>query len=273
MAKRLAAADAETPELDARLLLEAITGLSAAELAASDRGLNASEAKRLEAIVARREAREPMSQILGRKAFWSHEFIITPDVLTPRSDSETLIEAVLAEIASDSEVRILDLGMGSGCLLLTLLAERPGLTGIGVDASEAALAVAQKNAEVLGVADRADLRLGQWDAGLEGRFDVIISNPPYIASGEIETLEPEVRDFEPRLALDGGADGLGAYRALAPVIAARLRPGGVFAVEIGWGQGASVREIFAAQANLKPGILARDLGGIERILMGRSLAV
>jgi release factor glutamine methyltransferase len=219
-------------------------------------------------LLARRERREPVSQILGVKGFWKIMVRVTPDVLTPRPETETILDVVLPKLADGTPLRLLDLGVGSGALLLALLAERPAAIGLGVDASEDALAVARENAANLGMAGRVALLRGDWTAGLEAAsFDVVVSNPPYIRSGEIAGLAPEVRDHEPRLALDGGSDGLDAYRELAPQILNVLKPGGLFAVEVGLGQAGAVRALFS-DAEAVDITVHRDLSNRERVVAG-----
>ncbi len=219
-------------------------------------------------MLARRERREPVSQILGVKGFWKIMVRVTPDVLTPRPETETILDVVLPKLADGTPLRLLDLGVGSGALLLALLAERPAAIGLGVDASEDALAVARENAANLGMAGRVALLRGDWTAGLEAAsFDVVVSNPPYIRSGEIAGLAPEVRDHEPRLALDGGSDGLDAYRELAPQILNVLKPGGLFAVEVGLGQAGAVRALFS-DAEAVDITVHRDLSNRERVVAG-----
>lgn len=228
-------------------------------------------AKTLRELTARRVRREPMAYVLGEREFWGLPFKVSPAVLVPRPDSETLIEAALA-LMPDRERpwRILDLGLGSGCLLLTLLWEYPAARGVGLELSAEALAVAQANAQALGVAARAQLVLGdwhqpQWQERLAGPFDLIVSNPPYIERGAIERLMPEVARFEPRLALDGGPDGLAAYRAIATAMPALMAPGGRLLVEAGEGQVAEISKIFVS-VGLKVEAPWKDLGGIDRIV-------
>jgi release factor glutamine methyltransferase len=221
-------------------------------------------------MVRRRLAREPVAYILGEKEFWSIRFEVGPAVLIPRPESETVVEAVLAHLPDRARpLRLLDLGAGSGCLLLALLSELPQATGVGVDDSAAALALARRNAERLGLAARADFRPGHWGEGLQERCDIIVSNPPYVAEREWDTLQPEIRAFEPRAALVAGPDGLAAYGALAPVCARLLAQGGLCALEIGLGQGAAVAALLAAS-----GLIVierrRDLAGIERCLIARA---
>ncbi|MBV8592734.1 MAG: peptide chain release factor N(5)-glutamine methyltransferase [Caulobacteraceae bacterium] len=267
--RRLESAGIDGPVIDARLLLEAATGASRTDIIADPhRPLDDEQAARLDAYLDRRAAREPVSHILGRKGFWKIMLKVTPDVLAPRPDTEAILDAVLADIPDDRPVAILDLGVGSGALLLSLLAERPLARGLGVDVSEAALAVARENAANLGLAPRAALMRGDWTAGLApASFDLVVANPPYIPTADIAGLAPEVARHEPRLALDGGEDGLDAYRRLAPEILRVLRPGGRFAVEIGLGQGPDVAALFAAAGAAD--IAARpDLTRRDRVVVG-----
>lgn len=239
---RLRDVGADSPELDARVLLRQATGRDDAWLIANpDAEIDEAAMGGFADLLVRRERREPVSQILGAREFWSRTFRVTPDVLTPRPDTETLIETVLARIEDrDAAFRILDLGTGSGCILLTLLAECPNATGLGVDASPAALEVAAANAEALGLSGRVQWQEADWSEGVEGPFDVIVSNPPYIAGYELRHLAPEVRDYEPNLALNGGADGLAAYRRIIPSLK-RLGTGrSVIAMEVGQGQARGV---------------------------------
>lgn len=267
---RLEAAGVDTPVIDARLLVEAATGARRADiLAEPKRALSPPQTAQLEAYLARRERREPVSHILGAKGFWKIMLKVTPDVLTPRPDTEAILDMVLPMFAADQAFSVLDLGVGSGAILLAILAERPAARGLGVDVSEAALAVARENAASLGLESRAALLRGDWTAGLDGdQFDLVVSNPPYIRSDDIRTLAPEVRDHEPRLALDGGVDGLAAYRRLAPEILRMLRPGGVFAVEIGLGQRSDVERLLKAAGGVEITV-GQDLGGHERVVGGK----
>jgi release factor glutamine methyltransferase len=238
----------ESPTIDARLLLEAAAPVSRADIRTDPHRLLDPEAEaRLEDFVTRREHREPVSLILGRKGFWTLMLNVTPGVLTPRPETETVLDVVLPAFPPERAFNVLDLGVGSGAILLAILAERPKAKGLGIDVSEDALAVARDNAAQLGLEARTALLRSDWTAGLgDAAFDLVVSNPPYIPTDEIETLEPEVRNHDPRLALDGGCDGLDAYRELAPEILRVLRPGGMFAVEIGPGQGDAVRGLFEA---------------------------
>ncbi|TAN74534.1 MAG: peptide chain release factor N(5)-glutamine methyltransferase, partial [Magnetospirillum sp.] len=220
-AGQLAAAGIETARLDARLMLGEVLGLAPqAVFTRPQLELGPAEQARFDALLARRLAREPMSHLLGRRGFWTLELKVTADTLDPRPDTETVIEAVLDGLPEWGRPRrILDLGTGTGCILLALLSELGFATGLGVDKSPAALEVARHNAHSLGLAERVAFRLGDWGDGLDGRFDIIVSNPPYIRDGDIDGLAPEVAAFEPRLALAGGSDGLDCYRRLAPDIA------------------------------------------------------
>ena len=266
---RLKAAGVDSPVIDARLLLEAAAGATRADiLAEPQRPLSDEEAGRLDEMVERRARREPISHILGRKGFWSIMLQVTPDVLTPRPETEMVVDEALRGFGERDRFSMLDLGVGSGAILLAILAERPAARGLGVDVSEEALAVARENAANLGLGGRAALLRGDWTSGLDGdAFDLVVSNPPYIRSGEIATLEPEVRDHEPRLALDGGADGLDAYRQLAPEILRVLKPGGRFVVEIGHDQAEAVQSLFVA-ARAEAVSLSQDLQGRDRIVAG-----
>jgi release factor glutamine methyltransferase len=267
---RLKSTGIDTPVIDARLLLEAAAGATRADLLNDPhRPLTPEQSEALEGFLARRERREPIAHILGRKGFWSIMLSVGPQVLTPRPDTELVVIMALERLDAAQPARILDLGVGSGAILLAVLAERPAARGLGVDVSEEALAVARENAANLGLASRAALLRGDWTAGLEDSgYDLVLSNPPYIPTAEIATLDPEVRQYEPLAALDGGPDGLDAFRALAPEILRVLKPGGGFVVEIGHDQGAAVTGLFAA-AGAERIELRKDLGGRDRVVAGR----
>ena len=267
--QRLQAAGVDGPVIDARLLVEAAAAATRADIISDpQRVLTADQLAVLEAYLQRREKREPISHILGTRGFWKIMLRVTSDVLTPRPDTETILDVVLPLFAEAQRFRVLDLGVGSGAILLAILAERPNAAGLGVDVSEEALAVARENAANLGLASRTALLRGDWAMGLaEGGFDLVVSNPPYIPSADIAGLEPEVRDHEPRLALDGGADGLDAYRILAPQVMNVLRPGGSFAVEVGLGQSAAVRALFE-QAGAQGLRIVQDLSARDRVVTG-----
>lgn len=271
-AQQLAAAGVETAHYDARLLAAEVLGVEMRRLPSAHHAeLTAAEAGRLEVLLSRRLNREPMSHILGRRGFWTLEFEVTADTLDPRPDTETLVEGVLAAVADRAAaLRLLDFGTGSGCILLSLLSEMGRASGLGIDASEGALAVAKRNAEILGLSNRAEFRRGDWGEGLEGCFDVIVSNPPYIPDAEIDGLEPEVACFEPRSALAGGRDGLDCHRALMAHLARLIAPGGLIALEVGVGQAAAVAGLLA-EAGLPGAWTRRDLGEIERCVMVRRI--
>lgn len=242
--RRLAAAGIEEPGLEARLLLADALGCDMAELIGHpERPLPADAAAGLERQLARRLRHEPMAYILGRREFWSLSLRVDARVLVPRPDTETLVEAALAAAGGRRGLTILDLGTGSGCLLLALLSELPDACGVGVDISEGALACARANAERLRLADRAVFVCADWADPLQGRFDIIVSNPPYIADDEWAALDPEVRDFEPVAALRGGADGLAAYRRILPALRRLLMPEGRAFVEIGGVAGVSLSQM------------------------------
>jgi release factor glutamine methyltransferase len=266
---QLEAAGIAGPVIDARLLVEAAAETTRVEIVTDPyRVLTLEQEARLEDYLARRGRREPVSHILGRKGFWKIMLQVTPDVLTPRPDTETVVEYVLRDFPEHAAWHVLDLGVGSGAILLSILAERPAAKGLGVDVSEEALAVARENAANLGLAGRTALMRGDWTWGLgEATFDLVVSNPPYIASHVIEELEPEVRDHEPRLALEGGVDGLDAYRTLAPEILRVLKPGGRFAVEIGYDQKDAVEALFR-MAGAEGVTTIRDLGDRDRVVVG-----
>ncbi len=273
MAARLAAAGIAESRLEARLLVAEATGWTLETIVARrDAPLEAGVVARVERLAARRLAREPMSHILGWREFWSLRFRVTPDVLTPRPDSETLVDAVMAAVPyRGRKLRILDLGVGSGCLLLALLHELPQATGLGVDRSARALVIARQNARALGLEGRAAFRSGDWGEGIAEVFDVVVSNPPYVPSDDIETLDPEVSEHEPWLALDGGADGLDCYRRLVGQLGYLVQPGGIVALEVGRGQAAAVARL-VRDAGFGAVSTHKDLGGIPRVVLARRLS-
>lgn len=264
-AERLMAAGVDGARRDARLLLGAVVpGGASTLLRDPQRLLLQSEVQRFEALLLRREKREPVSRIIGEREFWSLTFRITPDTLDPRPDSETLIEGILEWVGDRTRpLRVLDLGTGTGCLLLALLSELPNAMGRGIDISQEALAVARENAGSLGLACRADFACGNWTEGLDGKWDIILSNPPYIVETHVSDLAPEVSDYDPFQALAGGSDGLRDYRTLIPGTAGLMSPEALLALEVGAGQAAAVEAMM--QANGLGFFWRRcDLSGVER---------
>jgi release factor glutamine methyltransferase len=264
---------------DARRLLGAVLGLSGAQVLASpDARLSAAQADRFAQLLGRRATREPVSRILGEREFYGRTFKLSPATLDPRPDSETLIDVALGFVGEAglraAPLRILDVGTGTGCLLTTLLCELPHATGLGTDISEAALQAASDNARRLGVADRATWRVADALDGLVGRFDIVVCNPPYIPASVIADLDPEVRDFDPRTALDGGSDGLDMYRRMAPRLAA-LVPSGWALFEVGYDQADAVADLLASatESQNSPRLsLHRDVAGMTRCVAYRSRA-
>lgn len=311
-ALRLHESGSRSSRLDAELLLATVLGVERAELLRSpERLLTPIEARRFEGYVQRREAREPVAYIRRRRAFRTLELEVSPAVLIPRPETETLVEVALEALAAvpargaaaptalppaalpDAKATALvgpaldgrpapvayeplavDVGTGSGCIALALAAENPFVRVMAVDVDQAAVDVARRNAARLGLGGRVDIFVSDLFSGLAAgaRFDVIVSNPPYIPAAEYEELEPNVRDYEPRLALFGGNDGLDVYRRLIPAAAGALRPGGVLAVEVGAGEAAAVRDLFAAAGAFTPAEERADLGGIPRVVFARLAA-
>lgn len=258
----------QSPLLDARLLMRAALGVGEADLIARGGSpLDPEAGAKFETLIARRLAHEPVAYIVGRKEFWSLDLEMASGVLIPRADSETLIEAVLARRPARAGLRILDLGVGSGALLCALLSEYPDATGLGVDIDRCAVALASRNIDRLGIASRARVIEGDWLQGVDGAFDIIISNPPYIAASERDALAPDVRDFESPAALFGGRDGLDAYRALLPQAAGAIAPGGLAAVEIGASQENAVQAIARTAFPAARIDTAHDLAGRPRAVI------
>lgn len=266
-ALRLGAAGVESPLRDTRLLLAYALGIEPVDviLRESDHvdvvGLAA-----FEAAVQRRLRHEPISRIRGWREFYGRRFVVTPDVLDPRPETELLVEQGVERLPPGG--RVLDLGVGSGCILLSVLAERPDATGVGVDISTAALAVARRNAEAFGLGARTALVEGGWDVELAGRFDLVLSNPPYIPAADMAALALDVRGYDPPLALSPGADGLAAYRDILTTHTGRVRPGGWIGFECGAGQDEPVLGLMA-QAGLDGRVVYADLAGIPRAAFGR----
>ncbi len=261
---QMAAAGVEGPACDARRLLAHALAVAPDRLTlVQGEAVPPAAAARFRALVAERCRRRPLSHLVGSREFYGRAFKVTPAVLDPRPETECLIESALAAPFA----RLIDLGTGSGAIAVTLLAERPAATGLAVDISPGALAVAAENARRHGVAARLDLLRSDWWERVTGRFDLVVANPPYVATAEIASLAPEVRLHEPRLALDGGADGLAPYRAILAGLGRHLAPGGRVLVEIGPEQGAAVAALFRA-AGLADVAVLPDLDGRDRVVRG-----
>ena len=269
--QRLRGAAIEAPRLEARRLLTHVLGTTEEALLRDPRAaVPADKAQHFATLLARRVAHEPFAYLIGRVGFWTLELEVSPATLIPRADSETLVEAAL-EACPDkgAALRVLDLGTGTGALLLAVLSEFPAANGIGIDLKPAAAALAARNAARLGLAARARFLAGDWAAAVLGPFDLILCNPPYIESAAIAGLMPEVAQHEPASALDGGADGLAAYRRIIADLPRVLAPRGVAVLELGQGQQAAVAALGRA-AGLKPEACSADLGGVPRALVLRS---
>lgn len=266
----LAEAGIDGPRLDARLLVGHVLGFAPLQiLSRSDQVLTLAQRDDLAHLVELRAQRRPMSHILGKRGFWTLDLAVTPDTLDPRPDTECLIQAVLDRIDDrQAPLRLVDFGTGTGAILLALLSELPNAQGVGVDISPAALDVARRNAQTNDLHGRASFCQGNWAEGLDGPFDVALSNPPYIPDGDIDGLEPEVARFEPRLALAGGADGLDCYRLLVPQMARIMVPGGLVGVELGAGQDQDVADLLT-QGGFDQVSRHRDLGGIIRAVLAK----
>lgn len=261
--RALAAVGVPDPGRDARRLFSHALGIAPGRLTLIlPEPVDPAAQRDYEALISRRCQREPVSHLTGTRAFYGRDFIVNGAVLDPRPETETLIEAALSLPFS----RVLDLGTGSGCILLTLLAEMPGATGLGVDISAAACAVATQNAKNLGLTDRAQFQLGNWHAGPLGDYDLIVANPPYIALSEMARLSPEVRDWEPRAALTDEGDGLGAYRAILKGITKHMTEGGRLIMEIGPNQAQEV-SVLTLTAGFPTVDVIQDLDGRDRIVM------
>jgi len=270
VAQMFRAAGIEDADVDARVLAGHALHLDRARLISqSDRVLEAREVNAISGLAARRLKREPVSRILGRKEFWSLALAVTPDVLVPRPETETVVEGALDFVVRGGlrmeKLRILDIGTGSGALLVALLNELPNATGIGTDISRAALEAARINVTQFGFESRCSLIACDMANDVQGHFDLVVSNPPYIARGDIASLAPEVRDYDPILALDGGDDGLAAYRSISADAKRLLAQGGRLFVELGAGQEPSVRKLFT-NAGLAVGVARNDLAGTPRVL-------
>ena len=277
LAARLKSAAIESAELDARILTGHALGLDLTGLvSAAQRQLTPDESARLAQFACRRLAGEPVARILGEKEFWGLPLQLSSATLVPRPDTETVVELALELLrtggALDRALRIADLGTGSGAILLALLSELPAAEGFGTDISQAALQTAGSNAERAGLSNRATFLACDYASGLTGPFDLIVSNPPYIRTADIDALATEVRDHDPPAALDGGADGLDAYRALIPQAAALLAPDAVLVVEAGEGQSAQIQALMTAAGLMAGNAPKADLAGIPRAVAGHKIA-
>jgi release factor glutamine methyltransferase len=268
--RRLAAVGIETARLDARLLLASACGVEPSDLTLGRvSALTPTQRRRFARMLARRERNEPVGRILGVREFWSLPFRLGPDTLEPRPDSEALVEACLARLPDvEAPYRVIDLGTGTGCLLLSILHERKNARGVGVDIAPGALRVSRRNAVELGLKSRARFQKNNWLADIKGPFDLILSNPPYIPTLEVEKLARDVKGFDPRRALDGGPDGIGPYRTLTAEAPSRLKTGGWLAVEIGWDQGPEVGDLFKV-ADFGGVEVLPDLAGRDRVVVGQ----
>ncbi|GAB5388856.1 MAG: peptide chain release factor N(5)-glutamine methyltransferase [Alphaproteobacteria bacterium] len=270
--EQLAAAGVEQPRLDARLLIEHATGLDRSDIMLKpSRTLTDDQVQSITTLIDRRAKREPVARIIGMRGFWTLDLALGPDTLEPRPDTETLVDAVLGHLSKDTPApRILDLGTGTGAILLSLLTDLPDATGVGTDISEGALQTAQQNADANGLASRVQFVQSDWAEGLADHapFDVIVSNPPYIPAQDIAGLEPEVQNHDPRRALDGGADGLDAYRMICASLPQLAAPNALVAFEMGIGQSSDVASLMQAAGCENPVIL-RDFGDIERVVVAR----
>lgn len=272
-ASMLSGAGFAEPRRLARRLVAAVLDLTPMELLAHpEQVLDQQQTRHIRLALNRMAEREPLGRILGHREFWSLDFSLSPDTLEPRPETETVVEAVLRRaLDREAPLRFLDLGTGTGCILLTLLSEFPAATGFGVDLALGATVTARSNATVLGLVERAYFFVGDWGTAISGGFDVIASNPPYVAGAALAELPHEVALYDPCLALDGGADGLDAYRSLAVDLARLLKPGGIFACEVGSGQAPAVAAMLQASGLAIEGY-ERDLAGIARCVVGRAPA-
>jgi release factor glutamine methyltransferase len=263
----------EDPKREAGITLSAASGVTPVALIVAPEAPLGSAASRVEEFAARRAAGEPLARIVGKREFWGLKLAISPEVLDPRPETETIVEASLRRLAGRraETLRVLDLGVGSGALICALLAEFAHARGVGVDISAGAADLARRNVEACGLAGRAEIRVGDWTKGVEGPFDLIVSNPPYIARADLSRLPREVLNFDPRLALDGGIDGLDAYRRILPEARSVLSGGGWLMVEIGAGQATDVLAI-AERCGFVDAATDKDLAGRDRVVIARQMA-
>ena len=274
-ARRLSDQGIQSAFLDARLLMEHVLGADTAGVIAKGRDrLSLDEQQAFEVLLERRLAREPVAFIFGHKEFWGQSFEVSPRTLVPRPDSEALIEAAIRYRGAGAQteaLRILDLGTGTGCLLLSLLSEWPAATGIGCDIDPHAVLLAQRNAERLQLADRAVFVESDWTARVDGMFDLVISNPPYIPQSDLSSLMADVSQYEPERALSGGEDGLDAYRALAILLPKVLKPDAILVLEVGHDQAESVRNLVFSGRELQFLGFEVDLAGFRRCVVGQKV--
>ena len=266
--RELSLSKIENPQLEARILLAFASGVKQTRIIGyPEDKLDNSIISNLEKIMARRKTGEPIAYITGVKEFWGLNFNVTKETLIPRPDSETIVQSVLDTITNHMDrISILDLGTGSGCLLLALLSELPKAIGVGIDISSTSCKIAKKNAKELGLNNRAKFYQGNWMEGIHDQFDIIVTNPPYVAEPDMEFLDREIRLFEPHLALSGGPDGVAAYRLIAKESITRLKTAGILVVEIGINQAQSIRDIFV-QNGLKIIKTQRDFSNIDRCIL------
>lgn len=266
--KKLSGIGIERPRFEARILLAHVLGIKPLDLISDpERNCSFEQTQQFESLVGRRVCREPISHLLGRREFWSLNFRVTRDVLDPRPDSETIVAEALKRFPIKRDpFSVLDIGVGSGCLLLSVLHERPLANGLGIDVSQAAIDIAIANASQMGLANRAEFKCTSWVREIATKFDLILCNPPYIPSSEIELLETEVRKYEPRLALDGGWDGLAAYRKIIPQLRRILNRTGLAIFELGLGQEGGVISL-AEECGLTTLAQPKDLSGHTRCLV------
>ena len=267
--QRLAAKGSDSPRLDARVLLAHALGAAGRLYGREDDSVGSEERARFAAFLARRMGGEPVSRILGFREFWSLEFTLSPATLDPRPDSETLIDILLEQRPDRGRAyRILDLGTGTGCLLLAALTEFPNAEGVGVDIEAGCIEIARLNAEKLGLSSRARMIRSRWSENVDGPFDIVLSNPPYIRTSDIANLQPEVKEYDPMQALDGGPDGLDAYRNIAEFLPCILRKDGIAVLECGMDQGPEVFRIME-ECGLLVDRVRKDLAGIDRCISVR----